>query len=195
MFTYPCLTQIYPLHAPPFYLAPTASKIPLPALKHFYPPLLIYPTLPIDVTYCYMWHLGNLPGRLLPLYKYALSWQTRDMSYMIRAYTGEQRRVDSSIWALGQLQALALSHGRDSVMAHQPTIVEHSNRTPTAASAHADMSTNRLGGMYQSGSWGWGDVGFVGEGALCGMFDWVVLMCKCVTYCLEKLDVSMQWGR
>ena len=67
MFTYSCLTQIYLLHAPPSYLAPTASKIPLPALKHPYPPLLIYPTLPIGVTYCYMWLLGNLPGRSLPL--------------------------------------------------------------------------------------------------------------------------------
>ena len=65
MFTYPCLTEIYPLHGPPFYPASTASKTPLPALKYPYPPLLIYPTLSIGVTYCYMWHLGNLPlGRL-----------------------------------------------------------------------------------------------------------------------------------
>jgi hypothetical protein len=57
-------------------------------LKHPYPPLLTYPAPPIGVTYCYMWLLGNLPDRLLALYKYALSWATRDMSYMIRAYTG-----------------------------------------------------------------------------------------------------------
>jgi len=61
MFTYPRLTQIYPLHAPPSHPAPTASKTPLPTLKQPYPPLLIYLTLPIGVTYCYMWCLGNLP--------------------------------------------------------------------------------------------------------------------------------------
>ena len=89
MFASPRLTQIYPLHAPPSYPAPTASETPLPALKHPYLPLLIYPTLPISVTYCYMWNLGNLPGRSLPLYKYALSWQTRDISYIILAYKAE----------------------------------------------------------------------------------------------------------
>ena len=89
MFTYPCLTQIYPLHALPSYLAPMASKIPLPALKHPYLPVLIYPTLPIGVTHCYIWLLGNLLGRLLPLYKYALSWQTRDISYIILAYKAD----------------------------------------------------------------------------------------------------------
>ena len=65
-----------------------ASKNTLTRPETLYPPLLIYPTLSIGVTDCYMWFLGNLPGRLLPLYKYALSWQTRDKSYMIRAYTG-----------------------------------------------------------------------------------------------------------
>jgi hypothetical protein len=34
MFTYPRLTQIYPLHAPPSHPAPTASKTPLPALTN-----------------------------------------------------------------------------------------------------------------------------------------------------------------
>jgi hypothetical protein len=67
-------------------------------LKHPYPPLLTYPAPPIGVTYCYMWLLGNLPDRLLALYKYALSWASRDMSYMIRAYTGEA--TSASIWPI-----------------------------------------------------------------------------------------------
>ena len=57
----PASPRFTPLQAPPSYPAPTASKTPLPALKHTYLPLLIYPHLPIGVTYCYMWHLGNLP--------------------------------------------------------------------------------------------------------------------------------------
>ena len=60
MFTYPRLTQIHPLHALPSHLAPTASKIPLPALIN----------IPHPTNRCHILlyvALGQLATRSLPL--------------------------------------------------------------------------------------------------------------------------------
>jgi hypothetical protein len=47
-----------------------------------------------------MWLLGNLPGRLLALYKYALSWATWDISYIILAYKADEVSFPMGIFAL-----------------------------------------------------------------------------------------------
>jgi len=60
-----------------------------------------------------MWHLGNLPGRSLPLYKYALSWQTRDISYIILAYKAGGRGLNIHIGDVANVDMRRHIKGRD----------------------------------------------------------------------------------
>ena len=83
MFTYPRLTQIYPLHAPPYHSGIHGIKNTPTRLYKWIPAATAAPK---GIPWCDISLLGNLPGRSLATYKYAPCWQTRDISYIILAY-------------------------------------------------------------------------------------------------------------
>ena len=83
MFTYPHLTQIYPLHTPPYHSGIHGIKNTPTRLYKWIPAATAAPK---GIPWCDISLLGNLPGRSLATYKYAPCWQTRDISYIILAY-------------------------------------------------------------------------------------------------------------
>ena len=121
MFTYPCLTQIYPLHALPSYLAPMASKIPPSASTNIPPPY----QLVSHIVICGSWatcQVGHLPCRHMLLVgkpgTYHIIYNKGLYRCLFPFYPLSSHSLNppnqlslSSMWLLGQVAWVLLQKG------------------------------------------------------------------------------------